>query len=342
MLEKLKKTAVVVILTLLIWSGSYLALEQKITRTATLDILSLSHRSLLVTFIDAERPIEIELTLKGPAVKITQLKKMIQSDNPDEKEKFDFYFDAEEEGKSEPGRHFIDLPELLRKTTKIRNYNLTIESCEPSIVEIKVEKLVLETLTIQCLEKDSGVEIIPDNITPSPTVEMYVKESWPEETLKAKVVLTPEQIAKARHSYVTIQPFIVLAPGEQPRYAEYHNIFLPSTALPIRSLQPSIGYIYTKNIREKYNIELLNEKELTSTTSFRATEQAWKEYENTMPHLLIPISETEPGKDTTVEVIYNFPQQHHRNGDIELADPDSTPKAKFKLVPIAQPAGPIP
>jgi len=65
MFEKFKKTAVVVILTLLIWTGSYLALEQNITRTATLDILS--RPSLLVTFVNAERPIEIELTLKGPA-----------------------------------------------------------------------------------------------------------------------------------------------------------------------------------------------------------------------------------------------------------------------------------
>jgi len=339
MIEKLKKAAVVLILTLLIWTGSYLALEQKITRTATLDILS--SRPLLVTFIGTERPIEIELTLKGPAAKIAQLKKMLQSDNPDEKEKFDFYFDAEEEGKAKPGRYLINVPELLKKNTKIRSYNLSIESCKPETVEIEVEKLVKKILAIQCLDGISHIEIIPDNITPSPTVEMYVKADWPAEALKAKVFLTPEQIAKARHDYVTIQPFIELAPGESPRYADYHNVILPSTALPDRSLQPSIGYICTKNIREKYNIELINENELTSTTSFRATERAWKEYtEKTTPHLLIPISENESGEITTVSVIYNFPQQYLRNGEIELIDSDSAPKAKFKLTPIAQPAVP--
>jgi len=340
MLEKFKKTAVVAILTLLIWTGSYLALEQNITRIATLDILS--SPSLLVTFVNAERPIEIELTLKGPAAKISQLKKMLQSDNPDEKEKLDFFFDAGEDSKAETGRHFIDVPELLRKTAKIRNYNLTIESCDPSIVEIKVEKLVLETLTIQCLDRESGVELVPKEITPSPTVEMYVKESWLADDLKAKVILTPEQIVQARNDYVPVQPFIVLEPKGQPIYADYHNIKLPSTSLPVWSFQPSIGYIDTKNTREKYNIELLNEKELTSTTSFRATEQAWKEYkEKTTPHLLISISEPESGQIATVPVIYNFPQQYHRNGEIELAEPDKMPKAKFKLVPIAQPAQPI-
>jgi len=338
--EKFKKTAVVVILTLLIWTGSYLALEQKITRTATLDISS--SMGLLVTFIDAERPIEVELTLKGPAAKITQFKKMLQSDNPDEKEKLDFFFDPEEYGEAETGRHFIDVPELLRKTAKIRKYNLAIESCKPSIVEIKVEKLVKKTLAIQCIDGVSHVEIIPKNITPSPTVQMYVKDSWLADDLKAKVILTPEQIVKAKQSYVPMKPFIVLAPGEQPRYADYHNIFLPSTSLPVWSLQPSIGYTDTKNIREKYNIELLNEKELTSTTSFRATEQAWKEYkEKTTPHLLISISETDPGEIATVPVTYNFPQQYLRNGEIELADPDSAPKAKFKLVPIPQPTVPV-
>jgi len=230
MFEKFKKTAVVVILTLLIWTGSYLALEQNITRTATLDILS--RPSLLVTFVNAERPIEIELTLKGPAAKISQLKRMLQSDNLDEKEKLDFFFDAGEGSKAEPGRHFIDVPELLRKTAKIRNYNLTIESCEPSIVEIKVEKLVKRTLTIQCLDWDSGVELVPKEITPSPTVEMYVKDSWLANDLKAKVILTPEQIVQARSDHVSMQPFIVLEPGEQPVYADYHKIKLPSTALP--------------------------------------------------------------------------------------------------------------
>ena len=118
MLEKLKKTAAVLILTLLIWMGSYLALEKDITKTATLDILS--SRSLLVTFVNAERPVEIALKLKGPAAKITQLEKMLQSDDPDKKEKFDFYFDAEEDGKAEPGKHFIDVPKLLRKTARDR------------------------------------------------------------------------------------------------------------------------------------------------------------------------------------------------------------------------------
>ena len=342
MFEKLKKTAVVVILTLLIWTGSYLALEQDITRTATLDILP--SRPLLVTFVNAERPVEIELTLKGPAAKITQLQKMLQSDDPEEREKFDFYFDAEEEGKTEPGRYVINIPELLGKTAKLRNYSLTIpaESCKPETVEIEVEKLVKKTLTIQCLDNDSGVELISEKITPSPTVEMYVKASWPDDDLKAKVLLTPEQIVQARQSYVTIQPFIVLSAGEQPRYADYHNITLPSTSLPVWSFQPSIGYIRSKNTREKYDIELLNEKELTSTTSFRATDEAWKEYkEKTTPHLLISISKPESGEIAAVPVIYNFPQQYVRKGEIELADPDSAPKAKFKLIPISQSAPPI-
>ena len=279
MLDKLKKTAVVLILTLLIWMGSYLALEKDITRTATLDILS--SRSLLVTFVNDERPVEIAVTLKGPAAKITQLEKMLQSDDPDKKEKFDFYFDAEEDGKAEPGRQFIDVPELLRKTAKIRNYNLTIESCEPSIIEIAVEKLVKKTLTIQCIDKETGAELVAKNITPSPTVEMYVRRSWTDADLKAKVVLTPEQIVKAKNDYITMKPFIVLADGEQPRYADYHNIILPSTILPTTSLQPSIGYICSENILEKYDIKLLNEKELTTEMSFRATSEAEEEYRKT-------------------------------------------------------------
>jgi hypothetical protein len=337
MLEKLKKTAAVLILTLLIWMGSYLALEKDITKTATLDILS--SRSLLVTFVNAERPVEITLKLKGPAAKITQLEKMLQSDDPDKKEKFDFYFDAEEDGKAEPGKHFIDVPKLLRKTARIRNYNLTIESCKPSIVEINVEKLVKKTLTVQCIDKDTGAKLVAKNITPSPTVEMYVRDSWTDADLKAKVVLSPEQIVKAKQTYVTIQPFIELAPGEQPRYADYHNITLPSTTLPPQSLQPSIGYICSENILKKYDIELLNEKDLTTATNFRATAEAWEEYKKTRPQLLIPISEIEPGKP--VEVIYNFPPQYVRNGEIELAEPDKVEKAKFKLVQkILQPGQP--
>ena len=71
-----------------------------------------------------------------------------------------------------------------------------------------------------------------------------------------------------------MKPFIVLADGEQPRYADYHNIILPSTILPTTSLQPSIGYICSKNILEKYDIKLLNEKELTTVMRIRATREA--------------------------------------------------------------------
>jgi len=330
MFEKFKKTAVVIILTLLIWTGSYLALEQDMEpRTATLDILS--SRPLLVTFVDRKSPIEIKLELKGPGGKVAKLQEMLRSDDPDKKEKFDFYFDAEEEGKSEPGRHFIDVPELFRRSAKLRKYNLTIKSCEPSIVEIAVEKLVKKRLTIQCIDKESGAELVAKNITPSPTVEMYVSESWPDADLKAKVVLTPEQIVKAKNDYIIVQPFIVL--GGQPRYADYHNIILPSTILPTTSLQPSIGYICSENIWEKYDLKLLNEKELTTVMSFRATREAEEEYRKTTWHLVIPVSETEPGEVVTVPVIYNFPQQYVRNGEIEPIDPDSAPKAKFKLVP---------
>ena len=337
MLEKLKKTAVVIILTLLIWMGSYLALEENITRTATLDISF--NESLLVTFVNTERPVEIAVTLKGPAGKIRRLEEMLQSDDPDKKEKFDFYFDAQEEGKADPGKQFIDVPELLRNTAKIRNYNLSIESCVPPIIEIRVEKLVEKTLAIQCIDKETGAELVAKNITPSPTVEMYVRESWPEADLKAKVVLTPEQIVKAKNDYITMKPFIVLADGEQPRYADYHNITLPSTTLPPRSLQPSIWYICSENIWKRYDIELLNEKDLTTSTNFRATDEAWEEYNKMRHQLLIPISKIEPGKEVTVPVIYNFPQQYVRNGEIELAEPDKVAKAKFKLVPRISPPG---
>lgn len=339
MLEKSKKTAVVIILTLLIWTGAYLAQEEEIPIIATLDILS--SRSLLVTFVGRQRPIEIELELKGPGGKVRQLEKMLQSDDPDKKEKFDFYFDVEEDGKAEPGKQFIDVLLLLKKSAKIRDYNLTIISCKPSIVDIEVEKLVKRTLTIQCIDNDTGAELVAKNITPLPTVEMYVRKSWPEAELKAKVVLTPEQIIKAKNDYITMKPFIVLADGEQPRYADYHNIILPSTILPTTSLQPSIGYICSEDIWKRYDIELLNENDLTTSTNFRATEEAREEYKKTWPHLLIPISKIEPGKIVTVPVIYNFPQQYVRNGEIELIDPDSAPKAKFKLIQkISQPGQP--
>jgi hypothetical protein len=90
---------------------------------------------------------------------------------------------------------------------------------------------------------------------------------------------------------------------------------------------------------KKYDIELLNEKDLTTATNFRATAEAWEAYKKMRPQLLIPISEIEPGKP--VAVIYNFPQKYVRNGEIELAEPDKVEKAKFKLVQkISQPGQP--
>ncbi len=111
MMDKIKKFSAVIFLTLLVWAWAYLALEDTIPSSATLNISPSTRSDLLVTFEDQQTPVNLRLALKGPPSRITELKKRLREDevNPNKERLLAFYYNAATDGHSAPGLHSLDL-----------------------------------------------------------------------------------------------------------------------------------------------------------------------------------------------------------------------------------------
>lgn len=345
MLDKIKKIAVVIFLTLLIWAWAYLALEEEFNQTATLTV-SQTSPDLFVSF-DVDTPVTMELKLKGSAAKVAESKRKLNAHDTDpEKERLDFYYDAVTEKQAEPGTHTLEVLSFLNSSTKMRNLGLTVESCkiegrEVATIAVTVEKLAEKWLTVQCFD-ETGAILEHENIDPA-RVKMFVRQEYNSE---AKVTLTKQQITKAREHQIAVPPYVELAPGTQRFAATRVEIKLPpiEVSLQDRPLQPTIGYIFSKNLQGKYSIELLNENELAETTQFRATDAAWAVYKDKTPYQVLV--EVKDGDEATEEVsisrevVYNFPAEFVEKGQIRLNEPHR--QAKFKLVPVGPEPGSSP
>jgi hypothetical protein len=341
MIDKIKKIAVVIFLTLLIWAWAYLALEEEFNQTATLTV-SQTSPDLFVSF-DVDTPVTMELKLKGSAAKVAESKRKLNARDTDpEKERLDFYYDAATEKQAQPGTYTLEVLSFLNSSTKMRNLGLAVESCkieerEVATIAVKVEKLVEKWLTVQCFD-ETGAILEHENIDPA-RVKMFVRQDYNSE---AKVTLTEQQIKKAREYSVYLPPYVELAPGTQRHAPTRVTIELPppEVSLQDRPLQPTIGYIFSKNLKDKYSIKLLNESELTETTQFRATDVAWAVYKDKTPYqVLVEVRDgDEATEEVSREVVYNFPVEFVEKDQIRLNEPRR--QAKFKLVPVPPEPGP--
>ncbi len=335
MKEKLKKFSGVIALTLLIWFWAYMALEQEFDETGTLNIAP-SSPDIHVQF-NREVPIRLKLGLKGSASKVTEFRRKLFAKNDSaEKERLDFFFNAEKEDMATPGAHRLKVLDFLRKDEHLKRLGLSVESCDIENIDVTVEKLKIGDVTIQCLNENGDV-VTHLSIEPA-RIQTYVPEDWTKEEYIANVTLTQLQIEQARKSAITGKPYVKLSANKKQYSGIVVTIKLPPTEEPLseRPLQAKIGFLLSPNLLGKYKIELLNESELTETTSIKASDSAWNEYSKRTPYQIL--IEARSGDETsgsviTRQVIYNFPAEYVRKKEIRLIDPPSN--AKFKLVPIA-------
>ena len=335
--EKIKKFSLVVFLTLLVWAWAYLADEEVRTVSGTLDVFPRTSLNLLVTF-NRDRPVPLNLRLKGPATKIADLKrKLLAEDTDQDKERLDFYYAPEVQDEGDLiSVVLLDVPQLIGSSTKLKTLGLTVESCDPKTIEVTVEKLVEEHLIVQCLDENGSV-LEHKNIEPA-RVRMFVRRNRPANLLIAYVSLTSEQIEPARKTSIMATPYIEL--GGKLKYAAVRvKIELPSAeeALKDQILQPTIGYQISGKLLGEYDIELSNADAIGETTHFRATDEAWTEYaDRTAYHVLVEVRDGDENieGEITREVIYNFPYRYVRKNEIKLAEEEPR-TAKFKLIPTA-------
>ncbi len=333
MSDKLTKFFAVVFLTLLIWTWAFLSQGKDEDYYGTLNLSTGIERQLFVSFAKYDQTVPLELTFKGSPDKISELSRNYRAaQNDPDKERFDYYFNPADQGYTKAGIYTLDLLDYLRKNNKTRELALSLESVKPEQIEVQVELLVKKRLPVQCLD-EIGTSLKPAEVEPA-WVEMYVKEGY---LGSAYIALSPQQIELARQKAIQTKPYVEV--GSNIRYSETEvtvNI-LKADALGSRVYQPQrIGFLMSPSLQEKYKVELENETELRGTIQVRATDEALKAYENMRYQLLIEIRDDDAAlaEIPPREVIYNFPAEYIKNGQIELVESGIPKTARIKLISI--------
>ncbi len=238
--------------------------------------------------------------------------------------------DPESQGHSTPGSYVLDVVEFLNESDKLKDMAVSVVSCEPAKINVKVEKLTEKWLTVECLDENNA-SLAAASIEPA-RIQMFVPADW---TGPATVILTEAAIEKARKEPVTERPFIELTQGKPRDYKDTVSITLPATENPLepRTEQPRIGFIGSKNFWDKYTVELINESDLR-TIRLKASKRAFSAYDKRAYQILIEVL---PGDETAAEdihrpVIYNFPEEFVQKGEIKLNEPPR--EAEFRLVAV--------
>lgn len=319
-------------LTLLIWAWAFLSLEITHSLVAGLQVAPATVNEYLVTFDGNQDQFDnLQLKFKGAPAKIAEMLGKYRN------EPLVFFYDPKEFGHTRSGKYTINLVDFIRLNPKVREYALTLELCRPEKLEVSVEKLDKKMLVVQCVD-DTGATINPETIEPA-QVEIPVRAGY---TGPATVMLAAQQFDRAKKLPVSIKPYVEVAVGKR-RYAEQSvAIRLPATEkLEPMVIQPTIGYIISPALAGKYKIELLNETELKTVSNIRFTEKAFEAYKKQKYQFLVEIRD---GDEALPEipprtVVYNFPLEFIRSGQIEAPTPPH--QAKIKLTPIVSPAAPL-
>lgn len=322
--EKIKKYAIVIFLTFLVWAWAYNAQEKIVTRSATLDITKNPDSDIFV-ILDPPAPVELNLTFKGTPDKIDNLINRIDDGLEDLK----FTFNPEINKKDSP--YTLNVLEFIQQSSKRRKLGLSIEKIDVEFVHVKVEKLVERELKIKCVD-ENRTDIKALSINPS-TVKIYVRQDY---TGDAIVELSEIEIEAARKDYTTKKPFVELVAGEI-RHGAPVQIKLPSKELPDQTIVPRrIGYSFGKTIMGKYSIELENGADITHALLLKATDEAFQAYNNMEVHIFVVALDSDVSKKGTItsKVVYNFPPKYFAKGEIRLAKDDNPRQARFKLIPL--------
>jgi hypothetical protein len=331
MQDWVKKILAVIFLTLLIWAWAFLSQEDENTWVVTLKTAPAAASDYMITFNNGLNQVDnLRLTLKGTPDKISELNQRYRN------EKLEFYYDPKEFGHDKGGDFNLDMTEFFRNHPKIKEYALTLESCQPDKTEVHVEKLITRLLVVQCID-EKGAVIKHESVEPA-QVEIPVRKEY---TGSAYVVLTEQQAERARRLPVAEKPYVEISPGKRHYAQDAVKISLPATEpLKEQVIQPMIGYIISPALLGKYKIELVNESELKTIRNIRATDKAFEAYKKQRYHILVEIRD---GDEALSEipprpVLYNFPPELLKDGQIEAPNPPQ--QAQIKLTPLAAPALP--
>lgn len=331
---KVSKIAVVVFLTVLIWVWADLALDETLTVSGATIIVDESTPSRWVTIGgSASVPIET-IVLKGPVSKISEFRRKIRerATSPS----LEFFLDVEQAGIMEPNEYpNFGVRDFLRKSDQLRRSGLTVESCKPTSLNVKVVGLSQRSLPVECFNT-SGNSLTPESITPA-TVNVFVPEAWGRNE-PARVTLTAREIEQARTTPVKLTPYIELPDGQRRQSRTAVSVTLPQEEDRLKSYNITTatpGFLFSANLQGKYRVEVSKPNDLLRPIQIRATEEAKQAYEQMDFQVFLQILDEDVEATDLVrrELIYNFPPDYVRKGEIELVvTTDQPAEVQFKLV----------
>jgi hypothetical protein len=344
MLKKIKfgKIAIVIFLTILIWVWADLALDEEYTvPKATINVAF--SPNLWISF-DNEPSASIDnIVLKGPASKIAEVRRKLN----DGSLALDFFLDPVREGMTTAGPHTLTVLDFIKGSDKIKELSgLTVEACEPEIIDVNVVELVEKPLDIECFN-ESGAPLDVESIEP-PKVVMYVPA---DSRLTAQVRLTARDIERARASVVVKTPFVVFAEGQTRQAPKDVKIkMLPEAdSLSDHTItEAKLGITLSVNLQGEYKTDVINHNDVVRPFAIQATLEAKQAYENQPFQMTLYILDGDakkgPQEEQRRKVVYNFPEEFVRKDEIRLKSPQQPAEARFRLIRLtsapAPPSGP--
>jgi hypothetical protein len=344
MREKLKagKISVTIFLTALIWVWADLAQDERLdlSNFVTVTMAKSSDPNLWVALEGENSALRASLTidrvvLKGPASRVSEI---VRKKNR-EKLDLNLFLVPEQMGLTETTTRTVDMLSFLKQTNEIRELGLTVETCEPRMIEVRVSRLKTEPMPVECVD-ESGNQIIVESVEPS-RVKVRIP---PEGATAARVRLTAEEQRQARETPAEKTPYIELADGQRRDALQSVKVKLPPAENALRQypVSATLGLCMSRNLQGKYRVEL-REDPMADLVLVRATADAHREYDQMPFHILLYIEDSDkPSQEyTSREVAFNFPPEYEQRGEIKLDQ--AVPKVQFRLVPIPeQPTIPVP
>jgi hypothetical protein len=334
---KIGKLITVVLLTLLIWIGADLALEETyLVGRVQVAVGKSTDPSLWVSLVNLDGKLTSasqldSVVLKGPSSKLQRVKQQQEEGTLD----FRVVLAPEQWEQANPGRQMIALLDLLSQNPRIQQWGLTVESCSPEALMVQVDRLESKRLKIRCIDHDNvtinGTVVEPD------TVDMYVPADWGIDR-QASIELTAAQIARARVGSVKGTPFVELADGQRQIASSEVTVRIPAEMERLKTYTITnvrAGILITETLLARYQLKVENPQDLYGSFEIRATEEAKQAYEdekNTRYQVILEVN-TESAELQDKELIYNFPQKYLRNNEIEPTRPPAA--IHFRLVPRA-------
>lgn len=336
MRTKLKygKIAIVIFITVLIWVWADLALDETLLVSNIPVIVAKStNPALWVSFGEKPAVSISNIVLKGPASRIGDVRRKLNAGGLT----LEFFLDAQQEGMVSTGEYNLDVLSFLRKSDQIKQLGLTVESCEPDKLTVNVIELFKKSLSVKCFD-ESRIPLEAESIEPS-KVEMFVPDYWGGEKLIAEVKLGRREIDQARVSAIEKTPSIELAPGQRREASTAVKIKMPPAEDVLKNYSitaATLGFSLGANLQGKYTVEVINLNDVISPIAIKATPQAKQAYEGMRYQVILEVDDEDvKSEESRREVVYNFPPEFVRKGEIILNQPPV--QARFKLVPFSSP-----